>query len=673
MSDGIYDNVIRTESEGMDRERVEMTVEIYESADCVRDHDFRTETNTLQSKGSDCVKIRSSRAAPVCLVLLCVLLLTAVIVLCVHIHTKSTNYTEERDQLLTKITNLTEERDQLQITAFKTEKDLLSKNDNLIKCLHEKDGWIYFQSSFYYISSEKKSWTESRRNCTEREADLIIINNREEQDFVKKMSDGVKVWIGLTDSDEEGRWKWVDGTNMTSGFYYISSEKKSWTESRRNCTEREADLIIINNREEQVTAGALEVSFKIYAPLYLIAAILRRRKKDYYKKRLLPEILQSTSFLTANGGLYIAFFCILRKLLGRFYSWSAGFGAALPASYIAILIERKSRRGLLTIYMANLATETIFRMAVTRGLVKPMKHGEVLLFCLTASLYMFFFRFIVGKEEIPTHSCLSEHAYAQGSERDAQPLEERPEHTPASRGSCFRAFTRKLLDSICKHGPRHRCCKHYQDNCFSYCVKGFIRMFSVGYLIQCCLKVPSAFRQVFTKPSRLLWLLYNKENFQLGAFLGSFVSIYKGTSCLLRWMRNLDDELHALIAGFLAGTSMFFYKSTTISMYLFSKLVETLYFKGIEAGRFPYFPEADTVIYAISTAICFQAAVMEVQNLRPSYWKFLLRLTKGRFALMNRKVLDVFGTDASRHFGDFTPKLDPRYVPCPMDMDVQLG
>uniref|UniRef100_A0A9J8AQB7 Transmembrane protein 135 n=1 Tax=Cyprinus carpio carpio TaxID=630221 RepID=A0A9J8AQB7_CYPCA len=359
----------------------------------------------------------------------------------------------------------------------------------------------------------------------------------------------------------------------------------------------------------QVTAGALEVSFKIYAPLYLIAAILRRRKKDYYKKRLLPEILQSTSFLTANGGLYIAFFCILRKLLGRVYSWSAGFGAALPASYIAILIERKSRLALTFHQRFPLATETIFRMAVTRGLVKPMKHGEV--------------RY---------SSCLG-----------------------------------------CKHGPRHRCCKHHQDNCISYCVKGFIRMFSVGYLIQCCLKVPSAFRQAFTKPSRLLWLLYNKENFQLGAFLGSFVSIYKGTSCLLRWMRNLDDELHALIAGFLAGISMFFYKSTSISMYLFSKLVETMYFKGIEAGRFPYFPHADTVIYAVSTAICFQAAVMEVQNLRPSYWKFLLRLTKGRFALMNRKVLDVFGTEASKHFGDFTPKLDPRYVLCPIDMDVQLG
>ncbi|KAJ8280431.1 hypothetical protein GJAV_G00054480 [Gymnothorax javanicus] len=425
----------------------------------------------------------------------------------------------------------------------------------------------------------------------------------------------------------------------------------------------------------QVTAGALEVSFKIYAPLYIIAAILRRRKKDYYLKRLLPEILQSTSFLTANGGLYIAFFCILRRLLGRFFSWSAGFGAALPASYLAILIERKSRRGLLTIYMANLATETIFRMGVTRGVINPIKHGEVLLFCVTASLYMFFFRckdglqgftfsalkFIVGKEEISPHSFLAEHVYPRGPARGAIEPEPRRVRDGADRTS-ITALTQRLLESVCRRGPRHRCCKHHEDNCISYCVKGFVRMFSVGYLIQCCLKIPSAFRHLFTKPSRLLSLLYNKENFQLGAFLGSFVSIYKGTSCILRWLRNLDDELHALIAGFLAGISMFFYKSTTISMYLAAKLVETMYFKGIEAGHFPYFAQADTIIYAVSTAICFQAAVMEVQNLRPSYWKFLLRLTKGRFALMNRKVLDAFGTNASQEFHGFLPKLDPRYT-----------
>ncbi len=89
----------------------------------------------LSSSGNDSVKNRSSRAAAVCLVLLCVLLLTAVIVLCVHIHTNNTNYTEERDELLTNINSLTEDRDQLQtnITNLTEERDeLIIKNRNLL-------------------------------------------------------------------------------------------------------------------------------------------------------------------------------------------------------------------------------------------------------------------------------------------------------------------------------------------------------------------------------------------------------------------------------------------------------------------------------------------------------------------------------------------------------------
>nr|XP_033804383.1 transmembrane protein 135 isoform X2 [Geotrypetes seraphini] len=382
-----------------------------------------------------------------------------------------------------------------------------------------------------------------------------------------------------------------------------------------------------------ILQGALEEAFKIYGTLYLIAAILRRRKFEYYVHKLLPEILQSTSFLATNGSLYIVFFCILRKILGKFYFWVPGFGAALPASYVAILIERKSRRGLLTIYMANLATETLFRMGVSRGIIKPIRHGEVLLFCITAAFYMFFFRckdglkgftfsalkFIVGKEEIPSHSSLQEVIYPKVEKQLKN-------HDGASRKRNIVSFTKKLIDIACRHGPRHRCCKHYEDNCISYCIKGFIRMFSVGYLIQCCLRIPSTFRHLFTKPSRLLSLFYNKENFQLGAFLGSFVSIYK-----------------------------------------------TMYFKGIEAGKFPYFPHADSIIYAVSTAICFQAAVMEVQNLRPSYWKFLLQVTKGRFATMNRRALDTFGTEASRNFKDFIPKLDPRYTIVPPELPAELS
>ncbi|XP_052423963.1 C-type lectin domain family 10 member A-like isoform X4 [Carassius gibelio] len=247
------------------REGQRKTDDIYENADVMKGEitvemeDLNiTRIHPSEHTGSDSVKIRSSRAAVVCLVLLSVLLLTAVIVLCVQVftnidlfQTKGKNILEERDQLLTRNRKLTEERDLLliTITSFSEDRDwllhkninltnerddIVVKNDNLIKQrdqlswkikemmknIHEMDGWIYHEFSFYYISSEMKSWTESRRYCTERGADLIIINNTEEQEFVNTISGGAEVWIGLTDIEVEGSWKWVDGSTVTSEFWW---------------------------------------------------------------------------------------------------------------------------------------------------------------------------------------------------------------------------------------------------------------------------------------------------------------------------------------------------------------------------------------------------------------------------------------------------------------------
>ncbi|XP_073770765.1 C-type lectin domain family 4 member M isoform X2 [Danio rerio] len=97
-------------------------------------------------------------------------------------------------------------------------------------------GWTYFQSSFYYLSNESKSWTDSRGDCKGRKADLITINNRQEQDFVMTLTRNKEFWIGLTDSEKEGQWKWVDGSTLTTGFW---ASFRSITEpnggTRENC------------------------------------------------------------------------------------------------------------------------------------------------------------------------------------------------------------------------------------------------------------------------------------------------------------------------------------------------------------------------------------------------------------------------------------------------------
>uniref|UniRef100_A0A3B4YRF0 C-type lectin domain-containing protein n=1 Tax=Seriola lalandi dorsalis TaxID=1841481 RepID=A0A3B4YRF0_SERLL len=79
-------------------------------------------------------------------------------------------------------------------------------------------GWLYFNHSVYYISSTNKSWQDSRDDCVQRGADLVIINSKEEQEFMRQFKR--ITWIGLTDAETEGTWKWVDGTLLKTSFWY---------------------------------------------------------------------------------------------------------------------------------------------------------------------------------------------------------------------------------------------------------------------------------------------------------------------------------------------------------------------------------------------------------------------------------------------------------------------
>ncbi|XP_038854998.1 fibronectin-like [Salvelinus namaycush] len=97
------------------------------------------------------------------------------------------------------------------------------------------EGWRRFGCRCYYLSTEKKTWNESRQDCLERGADLVIINSEEEQTFINGFKSVSYVWIGLTDSVTEGTWKWVDGNPLTTPRYWWSGEPGGGT--YQNCGE----------------------------------------------------------------------------------------------------------------------------------------------------------------------------------------------------------------------------------------------------------------------------------------------------------------------------------------------------------------------------------------------------------------------------------------------------
>uniref|UniRef100_A0A8C5CF29 CD209 antigen-like protein B n=1 Tax=Gadus morhua TaxID=8049 RepID=A0A8C5CF29_GADMO len=76
------------------------------------------------------------------------------------------------------------------------------------------EGWRIFNRSLYFVSMTKRNWTASRVDCLQRNADLVVINSKGEEEFAAIWRSSI--WLGLRlDRDTEGTWKWVDGTNVT--------------------------------------------------------------------------------------------------------------------------------------------------------------------------------------------------------------------------------------------------------------------------------------------------------------------------------------------------------------------------------------------------------------------------------------------------------------------------
>uniref|UniRef100_A0A668A4W8 C-type lectin domain-containing protein n=1 Tax=Myripristis murdjan TaxID=586833 RepID=A0A668A4W8_9TELE len=98
-------------------------------------------------------------------------------------------------------------------------------------------GWRMFSCVCYFVSTESKPWEQARLDCRDRGADLVIIDSPEEQTFIS--SHKTSVWIGLNDRDNEGTWKWTDGTPMTKS-YWNANQPDNWGEE---------DCVHINNFE----------------------------------------------------------------------------------------------------------------------------------------------------------------------------------------------------------------------------------------------------------------------------------------------------------------------------------------------------------------------------------------------------------------------------------------
>ncbi|XP_019940818.1 CD209 antigen-like protein E [Paralichthys olivaceus] len=140
---------------------------------------------------------------------------------------------------------------QRQIETLRLEKKSLQSNISLLEgtCGRCLPNWALHNSSCYYFSclkspSVKKTWHESREDCISRGADLVVIDNQKEQEFV---TEGIKSffsprggwtrgsWIGITDIEKEGTWVWLNNVTEVEKRYWMDGEPNNHGVQGENC------------------------------------------------------------------------------------------------------------------------------------------------------------------------------------------------------------------------------------------------------------------------------------------------------------------------------------------------------------------------------------------------------------------------------------------------------
>ncbi|CAI7935143.1 Hypothetical predicted protein, partial [Podarcis lilfordi] len=74
--------------------------------------------------------------------------------------------------------------------------------------------WQLHRDKCYWQSEDTKTWNESQHDCSTRDSHLLVIQDKQEMDFIKNITKNAKFWIGLSLSLAENKWMWITGSQL---------------------------------------------------------------------------------------------------------------------------------------------------------------------------------------------------------------------------------------------------------------------------------------------------------------------------------------------------------------------------------------------------------------------------------------------------------------------------
>ncbi|XP_072250087.1 CD209 antigen-like protein C [Leuresthes tenuis] len=92
------------------------------------------------------------------------------------------------------------------------------------QCRECPEGWLHIGNQCYYFSGDKLDWPKSRDSCEEMGGHLTILHTMEQHVALEKEARRIggfdyHFWIGLSDIENEGDWRWVDNTTLRHKYW----------------------------------------------------------------------------------------------------------------------------------------------------------------------------------------------------------------------------------------------------------------------------------------------------------------------------------------------------------------------------------------------------------------------------------------------------------------------
>ncbi|XP_066254441.1 transmembrane protein 135-like isoform X2 [Euwallacea similis] len=336
----------------------------------------------------------------------------------------------------------------------------------------------------------------------------------------------------------------------------------------------------------QIFIGGL----KFFLPIYIIKAILRRKKlkqKEFLKKTVLEEFRSALYAVTLGLPIFIANY--FSKLTGRIHYYNLGLVAGFFSGF-GLLIETRENKMLDTLIFFNLLVEAAFKNMHRFDILKLNRTKETIIFMLVSSLLMHILQNRQKDYKFTNFWFYMPELYG------------RSEKIPKKRGTL----------------GENGCSKH-EGKCRAFALEGLQKYFFLGYGFSIIKKIIPRMFLAFKNPKLLYSLIINKENARFGTFIGAYVAIYRYVSCYLLSNHLIKTELIGAIAGFLSGCMY----SVSPNIQVISVGITTLF----QVGFNRYLQEfkvknkeiPQLLIYIISHSLLLHNAIMAKETC-PSYY-----------------------------------------------------